>query len=118
MQIINGSIPATWSAVAAAQFESADGVVRPLASPPVWTTSDATVATVTPEADGMTATITGVSLGTAAIRVTGEADPTPGKNTLVGEVDVTVVNPEDTQVVMTLGAPTPPVAAATAAAKS
>jgi uncharacterized protein YejL (UPF0352 family) len=115
MNIINGSIPATWSAVAAAAFEDAAGVVRPLASTPVWSTSDESVATVIPAADGLTATITGVAPGTAAIRVSAEADPTPGKNTLTGEVDITVINPEDTQVVMTLGEPTPPAPVAAAA---
>lgn len=112
---ISGTIPATWSDVATASFEDAGGTVRLLASTPVWSTSDATVATVTPAADGLTATILGVAAGTCTVTVTAEGDPTPGKDTITGTIAVTVTSPEATQVVLTLGTPTPPAAPAPAA---
>src|ERR1017187_763242 len=103
--MLNGNLPQTWSVLITAAFEDPTGKVQPLAGTPAWESSDETIATVAPAADGLSATITGIGPGTAKITVTAEADPVPGKNTLTAEADITVLAPEDTQVVLTLGTP-------------
>lgn len=56
---------------------SVDGV-------PVWASSDETVLSVAAAADGMSATITTVGIGTARLSVTADADLGEGVSTLVG----------------------------------
>jgi hypothetical protein len=69
------------------------------ASPPVWSSSG--VIGLTVSADGLSATIipTG-ALGPAQVNVTVEGDPTPGKDTQTGSLDVTVVAGEVANVVI------------------
>lgn len=96
-----------------AQFADPDGAPLPvsdLASPPVWSSSDPTIATVIPSADGSNANVipaTPSKPGTVQIVITAEGDPTPGKDTITGEQDVIVQSDEATQVALTPGTPTP-----------
>jgi len=63
-----------------------------LASVAMWSTSDPTILTVAPAADGMSAVVSAMGkLGTAQVTVTAEGDPTPGVNTITGTVAVQVV---------------------------
>ena len=101
----------------AANFEDAAGISRPLAGAPVWTSSDESIVKVVPSANNpLIATVISVGKGGATVRVTGEGDPTPGVDTIVGTVEVDVVDPEATQVVLTLGTAVPIPAAAPAPA--
>ena len=105
MTPISGQIASTQKVQVTANFTDALGMERPLASTPVWKSSDTTIATVTADPTGLTAEIVAVAPGTAMVTVTAEGDPTAGKDTIDGEVDITVVAPEDTQVTLTLGTP-------------
>ena len=57
---------------------------------PAWTVDDSAVASIAPAADGMSAVVTGLTVGTATITVTAEGDPSPGADTitLTGTVNV------------------------------
>lgn len=61
------------------------------AAPPVWTSSDVTIATITAAADGMTAEVDlpGKS-GKATLSVTAEGDPTPGVDSITLTAPITV----------------------------
>lgn len=110
MNKIAGTLAALWAVVVTAVFEDASGAPRKVVGTPAWASSDTSIATVTPAADGLSASIVGVAPGTATITVKAEGDPTPGNDTIEGEIDVTVIETEATQVVLTLGTPTPPAA--------
>lgn len=59
---------------------------------PVWTTSDANIASVTPAADGLSAVVKAAAgLGDVQISVAADADLGPGVTTLTGTLDVSVV---------------------------
>jgi len=84
--------------------------ITDLASPPVWKSSDETIATIVPSPDGSNANVvpaTPPKAGTVQITVTAEGDATPGKDTITGEQDVIVTLEEATQVALTPGTPTP-----------
>lgn len=71
---------------------------------PVWATSDATVLTVVPTADGMGAVVAAVAPGTARATVTADADLGQGVTTITGAseaVNVTI-DPAQAASVMTL----------------
>ena len=70
-----------------------DGQGRPakVDGPPVWASSDATVLTVTPSADGLAAVVETVAPGTARITVTADADLGEGVATLTGVSEDVVV---------------------------
>jgi hypothetical protein len=104
---INGQITTAQQATVTAQFEDAAGVVVPVQGIPAWTVDNPAIATVAAAADGMSAVIAGVAAGAAVVTVTAEGDPTPGVDTITGEVDVIVVADEATQVVLTFGTPVP-----------
>lgn len=89
-----------------AAFEDSAGIVVPIVGTPVWATSDATIATIAPSADGSNADVISVAPGTVQITVTAEGDATPGKDTITAEQDVIVVADEATQVILTVSAPT------------
>jgi len=89
--------------------EDAAGNPAPLAAPPVWSVSDATMVTLTPSADGMSCNIKAAGpLGTAQVVVTGDGvlpDGTADPNTFTGTVDVTVVASEANQFAVSLDTP-------------
>lgn len=58
---------------------------------PVWATSDATVLTVTPAADGMSFDVNTVAPGTARLTVTADADLGSGVSTITGMSEDVVV---------------------------
>lgn len=76
---------------------------------PVWASSDETVLTVTPAADGMSAAVDTVAVGVARITVTADADLGEGVTTITGvSEDVNVVlGPlsQATTLALDLGAP-------------
>ena len=81
---------------------SVDGV-------PVWASSDATVLTVSPAADGMSAVVDTVAPGTARITVSADADLGAGVSQLTGFTEDVVVTegPSHTAtlIALDLGAP-------------
>lgn len=85
------------------------GQPAPVDGVPVWASSDETVLTVTPSADGMSASVDTVSAGTARISVTADADLGTGVSTITGisdDVNVTVgPNSVASHMVLDLGAP-------------
>lgn len=77
---------------------------------PTWATSDATVITVTPAADGMSAVVASVAPGgPARITVSADADLGAGVSTITGvSEDITIVEDPANQasvMTLTLGAP-------------
>lgn len=76
---------------------------------PVWASSDETVLTVTPAADGMSAVVDSVAPGTARISVTADADMGAGTKTITGvseDVNVTLgPSSQASNFVFTFGAP-------------
>lgn len=71
-----------------------DVLTSPVVPAPVWTSSDASIATVTPAADGMSADITGLKTGdvTVNVVVTTNSDGSP-KVTATGSVSVVAGDP-------------------------
>lgn len=84
------NVGATSTATVAYTDAAGQPVTLPAGSVPVWTVDDTTKATATPAADGLTAVIEGVAVGTATVTVVAEGDPTPGVDTitLTGAVNV------------------------------
>ncbi len=72
---------------------------------PVWTTSDATVAAVTPAADGMSALVVAGNGGPALITVTCDADLGPGVTPIIGTLDVTITGGAATIIQLQADAP-------------
>lgn len=74
-----------------------------------WASSDETVLTVAPAADGMTAAVDTVGAGTARISVTADADLGAGVSTITGvseDVNVTIgPNSVASHMVLNLGTP-------------
>lgn len=85
--------------------QRADGSTATLFGTPVWSSSDNTIATVTPATDGFSATIIAQAPGTCTVTVSGEGDPSPGVDPVSSSVSVTVVNAEATQIALTAGTP-------------
>lgn len=80
-------------------------------TPPSWTSSDTTVLTVAPAADGLSAVITAVGkIGSATITVSGT--PTGETAPIQGSADISVTAAQPASLVLSLGTPvlqTPPV---------
>ena len=71
-----------------------------------WESSDVTVLTVEPAADGLSAVaLTTGKLGTAQIKCTADADLTEGVLPILGVLDVEVVASAAVSVAITAGAP-------------
>ena len=84
--------------------------IADLASPPAWASSDPTIATVIPSADGSNCNVVPAAppkAGTVQITMTAEGANPAGSDTISGEQDVIVVLEEATQVALTPGTPTP-----------
>jgi hypothetical protein len=91
----------------AVAFVSAKGNPAVVDGLPVWGTSDATVLSVVPAADGLSADVVAVGpLGTAQVSVTADADLGEGVRALVGTLDVTVIASEAGAIVINAGVPT------------
>jgi hypothetical protein len=84
----------------------------PVDGVPVWAGSDDTVLTVAAAADGMSATVSGVSPGTARVVVTADADLGAGVTPIVGSLAFNVTGGAAVAVIITASAPivqgTPP----------
>lgn len=76
---------------------------------PVWASSDSTVLSVTPAADGMSAVVDTVAAGTARITVSADADLGSGVMEITGvseDVNVTLGTSHQASVIaLSLGAP-------------
>ncbi len=70
-----------------------------------WTSSDETVATVEAGADGLTATVKAVDLGTCQVNVSADADLGDGVSSLSGSLDVTVVGGQAVSLSVSTGVP-------------
>ena len=74
---------------------------------PAWGTSDASLLTVTPAMDGLSAVIIAVgSLGTAQVNVSADADLGDGVTAITGTLDVTITAAQATAVAISAGTPT------------
>lgn len=84
------NIGATSTATVAYTDKAGNPVTLPAGNVPAWSVDQAGVASVTPAADGMTAAVDGLAVGTATVTVVAEGDPTPGVDTitLTGTVNV------------------------------
>lgn len=94
-------------------FTTASGAPAAVDGVPVWASSDETILTATPAADGMSALVSTVAVGTARVSVTADADLGAGVVTITGvseDVNVTP-GPLSQASVMTFsfGAPVPKV---------
>jgi hypothetical protein len=73
---------------------------------PAWSTSDATILTVEPAADGMSAVAKAVgAVGTAQVNVTADADLGEGITPLAGVLDVEVLAGQAVAVNIAAGTP-------------
>ncbi len=73
---------------------------------PVWASSDETVVTVVPSADGLSAVAAGVAPGSGRIVVTADADLGSGTVDLTGILEVTILAGQAASIEVTAGAPT------------
>ncbi len=68
-----------------------DGTPAPVDGVPVWASSDETIVTVAPAADGLSAVVAAVGpLGSAKISVTGDADLGADVKPIFGSLDVSI----------------------------
>ena len=93
-----------------ASIEVDDGAGNPVAAPAgavTWGTSDASILTVTPSADGTSADIAATGpLGTAQVTVSVQLDPNDPKSTITGSADITVVASAASTIKLNFGTPT------------
>ena len=82
-----------------------EGVTAKVYGVPLWASDNEAIATVTPAADGMSAVVKPVSVGTANVSVTLEGDPTAGVDTVKTSAVVNVVTPEASQASISFGEP-------------
>lgn len=88
-------------------FVTAKGNPAPVDGAPVWSVSDATVLSVIPAANGLSADVVAVGpLGLSQVSVTADADLGGGVKALVGTLDVQVVASEAASIVINAGVPT------------
>ncbi len=74
---------------------------------PVWASSDETILTVAPAADGLSAVVAAVGpLGSAKVSVSGDADLGPGSAPIFGTLDVSVTQGQAVGFKIDLGTPT------------
>jgi len=89
-----------------AGFTTAAGNPARVDGVPVWRSSDETIATVTPAADGLSAVVgTAGGLGTAQISVEADADLGAGTRLITGLLDVEVRAAEAVAAIVTAGVP-------------
>lgn len=82
------------------------GQPAPVDGIPVWASSDATIITVTPAADGMSADVVAVGpLGKANVSVTADADLGAGVKSIFGILEVEITQGEAVGITLTLGEP-------------
>lgn len=87
-------------------FVTAKGNPAAVDGLPVWSVSDATVLSVVPAADGLSAEVVAVGpLGTSQVSVTADADLGEGVRALIGTLDVSVVASEAASIVINAGVP-------------
>jgi len=85
------TLPDDKTAAAAVAYVDAKGQPAKVDGAPVWTSSDENVLTVAADADGMSATVTPVGLGTAQVKIEADADLGSGVESLITLADVEVV---------------------------
>lgn len=73
---------------------------------PTWAGSDDTTITVTPAADGMSATVVGVTPGVATVSVVADADLGQGVSGIKGTLDFNVTAGAAATIAITAGTPT------------
>ena len=84
----------------------AKGNTAPVDGAPAWGSSDPAVATVTPAADGLSATVAAVGpLGKTQISVTADADLGEGIESIVGTLEIEVVAGEAVSLSIKTGTP-------------
>jgi hypothetical protein len=83
-------LPNDQQCTASIQPVDAKGNPAQVQGPPAWSSSSEDVATVTAEADGLSATVEGVDIGTCQINVVADADLGDGVTNIAGVLDVTV----------------------------
>ncbi len=74
---------------------------------PAWSSSDETVATVVPAADGMSADVVAGNPGICQINVSADADLGEGVKTISGTLDVTIEAGEAVGLAISTGTPEP-----------
>jgi hypothetical protein len=90
----------------AVAFLNKAGNPAPVDGAPVWSSSDETVLTVTPAADGLSAVAKATGkLGTAQVSVTADADRGEGVRSISGVLDVTVQPSDAVSASISAGAP-------------
>jgi hypothetical protein len=72
---------------------------------PVWASSDETVVTVAPAADGMSAVASGVAPGTGRVVVTADADLGAGVTNITGILDFTITGGAAATIEIVAGTP-------------
>lgn len=77
---------------ATVNYTDAAGASVPVSSVPSWSVDDSTIISLSPAADGMSASITALKVGTATVTVTAEGDPSPGVDTITLSGTVNVVD--------------------------
>jgi hypothetical protein len=91
---------------ASVSFVDAKGNAASVQGEPAWSSSDETIATVTADAGGMSATIVAVGpLGMAQISVSADADLGDGVQTVTGLADIEVQASQAVAASLTLGEP-------------
>jgi hypothetical protein len=92
---------------ASVAFADAKSNPATVIAPPVWTPSDPALLTVTPSADGLSATVVANGpLGVGQVTLNADGGPNAGDDPIVGILDVEVVSSKATQAVFST---TPPV---------
>lgn len=72
---------------------------------PTWASSDETVVTVVAAADGLSATVSAVAMGSARVVVTGDADLGTGVTPITGTLDFTITAGQAISINVTAGTP-------------
>lgn len=86
----------------------AKGNPAPVDGVPTWAVSDATLATITPAADGLSAVVTASGpLGTFQANVSADADLGAGTTTITGTLDIQVTASQATSLNIAAGTPEP-----------
>ncbi len=88
-------------------FQDSHGNPATVDGVPVWSAGDATIAAITPAADGMSAVVAAGNTGSTQISVTADADLGSGIRSIVGTADIQVVGGEAVTAGLTLGTPEP-----------
>lgn len=82
----------------AVSFQDAKGNPATVIAPPTWTPSDPALLTVTPSADGLSATVVANGpIGVGQVTLNADGGPNAGDDAIVGVLDVEVVSSKATQ---------------------